>query len=160
MTGPPAWVKPPGSFESRVSVPVAVMPWSRCSTSALDTSVTVAALIVMLLPAMFVMVTLCGAPLPPAPVIVIASPTLNPAAEATETVVVPTPAVRNLIREGKTHQIMSVMQTGASFGMQTMEAALATLVRQGKITSRLAEQRSSSPEELKRLMGTGVQMAA
>ena len=73
---------------------------------------------------------------------------------------VPTAAVRNLIREGKTHQIMSVMQTGGSFGMQTMEAALATLVRQGKITSRLAEQRSSSPEELKRLMGSGVQMAA
>ncbi len=72
---------------------------------------------------------------------------------------VPTPAVRNLIREGKTHQIMSVMQTGGSFGMQTMEAALATLVRQGKITSRLAEARSSSPEELKRLMGAGAGMS-
>jgi twitching motility protein PilT len=68
---------------------------------------------------------------------------------------VPTPAVRNLIREAKTHQITSVMQTGASVGMQTMEAALATLVRQGVITSRLAETRSSSPEELKRLMGSG-----
>ena len=73
---------------------------------------------------------------------------------------VPTAAVRNLIREGKTHQITSVMQTSANVGMQTMEAALATLVRQGKITSRLAEQRSSSPEELRRLMGTGVQIAA
>ncbi len=74
---------------------------------------------------------------------------------------VPTPAVRNLIREGKTHQIMSVMQTGGSFGMQTMDAALATLVRESKITSRLAESRSTSPEELKRLMGAaGMSMAA
>ena len=38
----------------------------------------------------------------------------------------PTPAVRNLIREGKTHQIPSAMQTGSSVGMQTMDAALAT----------------------------------
>ena len=68
---------------------------------------------------------------------------------------VPTPAVRNLIREAKTHQITSVMQTGGAVGMQTMEAALATLVRQGTITARLAEARSSSPEELKRLMGSG-----
>ena len=52
---------------------------------------------------------------------------------------VPTPAVRNLIREGKTHQIPSAMQTGSSVGMQTMDAALATLVRAGKITQRLAE---------------------
>ncbi len=68
---------------------------------------------------------------------------------------VPTPAVRNLIREGKTHQIMSVMQTGAGVGMQSMDAALATLVRQGKITQRLAESRSSTPDELKRLIGVG-----
>ncbi len=66
---------------------------------------------------------------------------------------VPTPAVRNLIREGKTHQIVSVMQTGAGVGMQTMDSALATLVRSGKITQRLAEARSSTPDELRRLLG-------
>ena len=66
---------------------------------------------------------------------------------------VPTPAVRNLIREGKTHQIYSVLQTGSSHGMQTMDAALTQLVRAGKITRELAEQRSSNPEELRRLMG-------
>ena len=44
----------------------------------------------------------------------------------------PTPAVRNLIREGKTHQIYSAMQTGGASGMQTMDAALATLVRAGQ----------------------------
>jgi twitching motility protein PilT len=37
---------------------------------------------------------------------------------------IPTAAVRNLIREGKTHQILSAMQTGSSSGMQTMDAAL------------------------------------
>ncbi len=66
----------------------------------------------------------------------------------------PTPAVRNLIREGKTHQIYSALQTGGSHGMQTMDAALADLVRRNKITRELAEARSSSPEELRRLMGT------
>jgi twitching motility protein PilT len=70
-------------------------------------------------------------------------------------VLVPTPAVRNLIREGKTHQIYSTMQTGGSSGMQTMDAALATLVRQGKITQRVAEGASSTPDELRRLMNLG-----
>jgi twitching motility protein PilT len=72
---------------------------------------------------------------------------------ATE-VLVPTPAVRNLIREGKTHQIYSALQTGGQFGMQTMDASLAGLVREQKITRELAEARSSTPEELRRLMGT------
>jgi twitching motility protein PilT len=69
-------------------------------------------------------------------------------------VLVPTPAVRNLIREGKTHQIYSALQTGGQFGMQTMDASLVELVRQGKISRELAEARSSAPEELRRLMGT------
>jgi twitching motility protein PilT len=72
---------------------------------------------------------------------------------ATE-VLIPTPAVRNLIREGKTHQIPSALQTGATHGMQTMDASLADLARNGKITRELAESRSTSPEELRRLMGT------
>jgi twitching motility protein PilT len=69
-------------------------------------------------------------------------------------VLVPTPAVRNLIREGKTHQIYSALQTGGQFGMQTMDASLAQLVRGHRITRELAESRSSAPEELRRLMGT------
>jgi len=73
---------------------------------------------------------------------------------ATE-VLVPTPAVRNLIREGKTHQIYSAIQTSASVGMQTMDSHLAQLVRMGKITPSLASQRSMVPEELKRLMAAG-----
>jgi twitching motility protein PilT len=68
-------------------------------------------------------------------------------------VLVPTAAVRNLIREGKTHQIYSVLQTGAAQGMQTMDASLSQLVRQGKITRQLAESRAHSVEELRRLLG-------
>jgi twitching motility protein PilT len=71
---------------------------------------------------------------------------------ATE-ILVPNPAVRNLIREGKTHQIYSVLQTSSSSGMQTMDASLAGLVRSGDITRKLAETRSSTPEELSRLLG-------
>jgi twitching motility protein PilT len=71
---------------------------------------------------------------------------------ATE-VLVPTPGVRNLIREGKTHQIYSALQTGGAHGMQTMDASLVELVRGGKITQQMAERRSSTPDELRRLMG-------
>jgi twitching motility protein PilT len=72
---------------------------------------------------------------------------------ATE-VLVPTPGIRNLIREGKTHQIYSALQTGSAAGMQTMDASLASLVREGKVRRALAESRSSTPEELRRLLGS------
>jgi twitching motility protein PilT len=68
-------------------------------------------------------------------------------------VLVPTPGIRNLIREGKNHQIYSAMQTGGKFGMQTMDAALVELVRRRRISQEEAEKRSSNPEELKRLAG-------
>ncbi|HEX6455469.1 MAG TPA: type IV pilus twitching motility protein PilT [Solirubrobacterales bacterium] len=68
-------------------------------------------------------------------------------------VLVPTPAVRNLIREGKTHQIYGALQTSGAVGMQTMDSHLAQLVRSGRINRALAEQRASVPEELKRLLG-------
>jgi twitching motility protein PilT len=71
-----------------------------------------------------------------------------------------TPAVRNLIREGKTHQIYSVLQTSGAAGMQSMDAALARLVREGKITRALAESRSIMPEELSRLMGPSAAVRA
>ena len=74
---------------------------------------------------------------------------------ATE-VLIPTPAIRNLIREGKTHQIYAAVQTSGAVGMQTMDADLVRLVRNGKITRSLAEERASVPEELKRLLGGGM----
>jgi twitching motility protein PilT len=67
-------------------------------------------------------------------------------------VLIGTPAVRNLIREGKTHQIYSSMQAGAKFGMQTMDAALADLVRTRMISLAEALGASSNPEELRRLI--------
>jgi twitching motility protein PilT len=81
-------------------------------------------------------------------------PTVDGAGRVVATeVLVPTPAVRNLIREGKTHQIYSAIQTSGSLGMQTMDAHLASLVRMGRVSRKLAEQRASVPEELKRLLG-------
>ncbi len=68
-------------------------------------------------------------------------------------VLVATPAVRNLIREGKTHQIYSIMQAGGRFGMQTMDQSLANLVKAGKITQQIAYERCHDPEELNRLIG-------
>jgi twitching motility protein PilT len=67
-------------------------------------------------------------------------------------VLVPTPGVRNLIREGKTHQIYSLIQTGGQHGMQTMDASLAGLVRDNKITMAAAETRSSEPAEMRKLV--------
>jgi twitching motility protein PilT len=68
-------------------------------------------------------------------------------------VLMATSAVRNLIREAKVHQIYSVMQAGARYGMQTMDMALANLVRAGKITQQTALQACHDPEELNRLSG-------
>jgi twitching motility protein PilT len=70
-------------------------------------------------------------------------------------VLVCTPAVRNLIREGKTHQIYSIMQAGGRFGMQTMDQSLANLVKLGAVSQQLAYERCHDPEELNRLIGGG-----
>ncbi len=64
-------------------------------------------------------------------------------------VLVCTSAVRNLIRQAKTHQIYSLMQVGASFGMQTMDQGLAALVKSGIISESIAYDRSSNEEDLR-----------
>ena len=67
---------------------------------------------------------------------------------ATE-VMVPTKAIRNLLREDKIHQIYSLMQTGQeSSGMQTMNQSLINLVEQRLIGTELAMEKSPEPEEL------------
>ena len=68
-------------------------------------------------------------------------------------VLVTTPAIRNLVREGKVHQIYSAMQAGGRFGMQTMDMSLAQHVKAGHISQQLAFERCHEPEELQRLMG-------
>jgi twitching motility protein PilT len=68
-------------------------------------------------------------------------------------VLVCTPAVRNLVREGKTHQIYSSMQAGGRYGMQTMDMSLAAHVKSGRISQQVAFERCHDPEELQRLLG-------
>ena len=70
-------------------------------------------------------------------------------------ILVATPAVRNLIREGKTHQIYSAMQAGAKFGMQTMDQSLATLAKKGRITYDVGLQLCHHAEDYNRLSGRG-----
>jgi twitching motility protein PilT len=75
-------------------------------------------------------------------------------AVATE-VLVATPAVRNLIREGKTHQIYSAMQAGAKHGMHTMDQHLADLVKRGRITMETGIEKCHHIEDFNRLAGRG-----
>ena len=70
-------------------------------------------------------------------------------------VLVATPAVRNLIREGKTHQIYSSMQAGGRYGMVTMDQSLAELVRANQISMEAALERCSNEEDLHRLVRGG-----
>jgi twitching motility protein PilT len=67
-------------------------------------------------------------------------------------VMVATPAVRNLIREGKTHQIYSVLQAGGRYGMVTMDMSLVQLVRSGRISLDMALERCANEEDFRRLM--------
>ncbi|HUI03233.1 MAG TPA: PilT/PilU family type 4a pilus ATPase, partial [Acidimicrobiales bacterium] len=61
-------------------------------------------------------------------------------------VMICTPAIRNLVRSAKTHQIYSLMQTGGQYGMQTMDQGLAKLVKQGRITEAGAFDRCRNEE--------------
>jgi twitching motility protein PilT len=73
-------------------------------------------------------------------------------------IMVATPAIRNLIREEKVHQIYSAIQSGSKYGMQTMNQSLAELVKRRLITREDAMNRSTLPDELAQLLqneGTG-----
>lgn len=67
-------------------------------------------------------------------------------------IMVATPAIKNLIREGKTHQIESSIQTGSKYGMRTMDMELATLYREGIITQETAMNSAIDREILSRLL--------
>jgi twitching motility protein PilT len=68
-------------------------------------------------------------------------------------VLIITPAVRNLIREGKGHQIPTQMQAGAQHGMVTMDQSLAALVKSGRVTFEVAAERAANPDVLRDLIG-------
>ena len=69
-------------------------------------------------------------------------------------IMINTPAIANLIREGKTAQLYSQIQTGGEQGMQTLEKALANLVSDGDIDLQEALAKASKPAELERLVGS------
>ena len=76
-------------------------------------------------------------------------------------IMVPTPAIRNLIRDDKVHQIYSSMQTGQEkFGMQTMNQCLATLYQKRTITLEAAMEKSAMKDELEQMIGRGMGVVA
>ncbi|MGB3495033.1 MAG: type IV pilus twitching motility protein PilT [Elainellaceae cyanobacterium] len=75
-------------------------------------------------------------------------------------IMVITPAISNLIREGKTSQIYSAIQTGGNLGMRTLERVLADLYKSGQISFESAMSRTSKTDELQRLINAGGGAAA
>ena len=67
-------------------------------------------------------------------------------------ILIATPAVKNLVRESKAHQIPAAIQTGGKDGMQTMDQALKELYASGLITYQDAINRSFNPDDLKKLI--------
>jgi twitching motility protein PilT len=63
------------------------------------------------------------------------------------------PAVRNLIREGKTHLVPQAVETGRKFGMVTMDQSLVDLVRRDKVTSETALSRAADPNGVREALG-------
>jgi twitching motility protein PilT len=68
-------------------------------------------------------------------------------------VLVATPAIRNLIRDGKIHQVFAMIQAGKKLGMKTMDESLGELVRDGRVTIEAAQQRARDVNEVRRQAG-------
>ena len=79
-------------------------------------------------------------------------PSIGGGRVAAAEILIANPAVRNIIREGKSHQLEAVIQTGAEFGMQSMDKQLVTLVHAGTITYDEARNFAVDIDELDRLM--------
>lgn len=79
-------------------------------------------------------------------------PTIGGGRVAAAEILVANPAVRNIIREGKSHQLDAVIQTGADQGMQSMDRTLISLIKAGSITYDDAKQFAVDLEEFERLM--------
>lgn len=79
-------------------------------------------------------------------------PSIGGGRVAAAEILVATPAVRNIIREGKSHQLDAVIQTGAEFGMQSMDKTLVGLIHSGTITYDEARNYAVDLDELDRLM--------
>jgi twitching motility protein PilT len=70
-------------------------------------------------------------------------------------IMIATPAIRNMIREQKTHQLYAAIQTGAELGMQTLDNHLLELYRSGAVSFEMALSKSSNPNEFTARVGTG-----
>ncbi|HBE88093.1 MAG TPA: type IV pili twitching motility protein PilT [Elusimicrobia bacterium] len=79
---------------------------------------------------------------------------------AAREVMIMTPAISNLIREGKTHMIYSAIETGAKFGMIPMDRALAMLVQQGVVAYDVAAAKARDQEMFKKMCAQGAGAAA
>lgn len=79
-------------------------------------------------------------------------PSIGGGRVAASEIMIATPAVRNIIREGKTHQLDAVIQTGAEYGMQSMDKTLVSLIHSGVISYDEARNFAVDIEELDRLM--------
>jgi twitching motility protein PilT len=79
-------------------------------------------------------------------------PTIGGGRTVATEILVATPAVRNIIREGKTHQLDAVIQTGAEFGMQSMDRTLVGMIHSGTISYEEARNFAVDIEELDRLI--------
>jgi twitching motility protein PilT len=77
---------------------------------------------------------------------------------AAREVMVVTPGIAAIIREGKTHQIYSAIQTGANQGMCTMEKSLAALCHAGLVTEEDALSKANHPQELRPLISARQQL--
>lgn len=79
-------------------------------------------------------------------------PSIGGGRVAAAEILIATPAVRNIIREGKTHQLEAVIQTGSEFGMQSMDKTLVGLIHAGTITYDEARNYAVDLDELDRLI--------
>ena len=79
-------------------------------------------------------------------------PTLSGGRMAIAEIMTGTPAVKSIVREGKTHQLDNVIQTSSEFGMATLEASLAQAVKDGKISIDVATAYALRPEDIGRLL--------
>lgn len=80
-------------------------------------------------------------------------PTINPGRVLAAEILFTTPALRSVIREGKSHLIDNIIQTSAELGMVSLETALASLVRQGLILQEVAQNYALQPQVLNKLLG-------
>lgn len=79
-------------------------------------------------------------------------PSIGGGRVAAAEILIATPAVRNIIREGKTHQLEAVIQTGGEFGMQSMDKTLVSMIHSGAISYDEARNVAVDQDELDRLM--------